>query len=222
MAWHGDRVARELPEAVVALVSLGALRPFRLRPTGGGPSVGVPARAGRPAGDGRVVPAHLAALRAQGPLGRAADQRPVPARLPALRRYAPRVQRKIGVMGGTFDPIHHGHLVAASEVADRFGLDEVVFVPTGQPWQKAEREVEPGRGPVPDDGRGHRVQPAVLGQPGRHRPRAARPTPRTRWRICTPRSRTRSCSSSPAPTRWPRSCPGAGSTSCSRWRTSSG
>jgi nicotinate-nucleotide adenylyltransferase len=51
------------------------------------------------------------------------------------------VQRKIGVMGGTFDPIHHGHLVAASEVADRFGLDEVVFVPTGQPWQKSEREV---------------------------------------------------------------------------------
>jgi nicotinate-nucleotide adenylyltransferase len=51
------------------------------------------------------------------------------------------VKRKIGVMGGTFDPIHHGHLVAASEVADRFGLDEVVFVPTGQPWQKSEREV---------------------------------------------------------------------------------
>jgi alkylated DNA repair dioxygenase AlkB len=39
VAWHGDRVARELPEAVVALVSLGAVRPFRLRPTGGGPSV---------------------------------------------------------------------------------------------------------------------------------------------------------------------------------------
>ncbi|WP_434969393.1 nicotinate-nucleotide adenylyltransferase [Microbacterium sp. bgisy207] len=46
--------------------------------------------------------------------------------------------RRIGVMGGTFDPIHHGHLVAASEVADSFGLDEVVFVPTGQPWQKQE------------------------------------------------------------------------------------
>src|SRR5918994_7302455 len=48
---------------------------------------------------------------------------------------------RIVVMGGTFDPIHHGHLVAASEVADQFGLDEVVFVPTGQPWQKSEREV---------------------------------------------------------------------------------
>ncbi len=46
-------------------------------------------------------------------------------------------------MGGTFDPVHHGHLVAASEVAGLFGLDEVVFVPTGQPWQKTERAVSP-------------------------------------------------------------------------------
>jgi nicotinate-nucleotide adenylyltransferase len=46
-------------------------------------------------------------------------------------------------MGGTFDPVHHGHLVAASEVASVFDLDEVVFVPTGQPWQKSHRTVSP-------------------------------------------------------------------------------
>lgn len=45
---------------------------------------------------------------------------------------------RIGVMGGTFDPIHHGHLVAASEVARAFDLDEVVFVPTGQPYMKSD------------------------------------------------------------------------------------
>ena len=52
-------------------------------------------------------------------------------------------KRRLGVMGGTFDPIHHGHLVAASEVATQFHLDEVVFVPTGQPWQKTDRKVTP-------------------------------------------------------------------------------
>ena len=52
-------------------------------------------------------------------------------------------RRRIGVMGGTFDPIHHGHLVAASEVRSWYDLDEVVFVPTGQPWQKSDRDVSP-------------------------------------------------------------------------------
>jgi nicotinate-nucleotide adenylyltransferase len=65
--------------------------------------------------------------------GRRADARLVDAGLGEGGR-----PRRIGVMGGTFDPIHHGHLVAASEVADRFHLDEVLFVPTGQPWQKSQ------------------------------------------------------------------------------------
>jgi nicotinate-nucleotide adenylyltransferase len=54
-----------------------------------------------------------------------------------------RTATRIGVMGGTFDPIHHGHLVAASEVGHFFSLDEVIFVPTGQPWQKEGRTVSP-------------------------------------------------------------------------------
>nr|WP_134005141.1 nicotinate-nucleotide adenylyltransferase [Streptomyces sp. 846.5] len=53
------------------------------------------------------------------------------------------VKKRIGVMGGTFDPIHNGHLVAASEVASQFHLDEVIFVPTGEPWQKDRRPVSP-------------------------------------------------------------------------------
>lgn len=44
---------------------------------------------------------------------------------------------RLGVMGGTFDPIHNGHLVAASEVAAALKLDEVLFVPTGEPYQKS-------------------------------------------------------------------------------------
>ncbi len=59
-------------------------------------------------------------------------------------RTGPHDRYRLGVMGGTFDPIHHGHLVAASEVASHFDLDEVVFVPTGQPWQKSHRHVSSG------------------------------------------------------------------------------
>ena len=125
-------------------------------------------------------------------------------------------------MGGTFDPIHHGHLVAASEVAAQFALDEVVFVPTGTPWQKQARDVTTAE---------HRYLMAVIATAsnprftvsrvdidrpgadlhGRHPHRPAGPA----------RRRTSSCSSSPAPTRWPRSSPGRTPRSSSPSRTSS-
>ncbi len=53
----------------------------------------------------------------------------------------PSVGRRLGVMGGTFDPIHYGHLVTAEEALVQFGLDGVVFVPTGMPWMKEGRDV---------------------------------------------------------------------------------
>ena len=75
----------------------------------------------------------MARLRDAGDRTRA--DRAGPTSWPARQRH------RLGVMGGTFDPIHHGHLVAASEVASRFDLDEVVFVPTGQPVAEVERQV---------------------------------------------------------------------------------
>ena len=66
VAWHGGRVARELPAAGVALVSLGAVRPFRLRPTGGGPAVGFLPGPGDLLVMGGLLSAHLAARGAEG------------------------------------------------------------------------------------------------------------------------------------------------------------
>ena len=51
--------------------------------------------------------------------------------------------RRLGVMGGTFDPIHYGHLVTAEEALEQFELEGVLFVPTGRPWMKEHEVVSP-------------------------------------------------------------------------------
>lgn len=49
----------------------------------------------------------------------------------------------IGIIGGTFDPIHNGHILIAREVKARLKLAEVIFVPAGQPWMKSEKPITP-------------------------------------------------------------------------------
>ena len=118
-------------------------------------------------------------------------------------------RRRLGVMGGTFDPIHHGHLVAASEVAAQFALDEVVFVPTGQPWQKTDREVTAA------EDRYLMTVIATASNPGFSVSRIDIDRGGPTYTIDTLRDlrasvdRTGTSTSSPAPTRSPRSSPGA-------------
>ncbi len=51
--------------------------------------------------------------------------------------------RRVGLLGGTFDPIHYGHLISAQWSMERFSLDQVLFIPTGSPPHKQENEVMP-------------------------------------------------------------------------------
>jgi len=48
---------------------------------------------------------------------------------------------RLGILGGTFDPVHRGHLLLAGTARDELGLDEVLFVPAGQPWRKVDRPI---------------------------------------------------------------------------------
>jgi nicotinate-nucleotide adenylyltransferase len=50
---------------------------------------------------------------------------------------------KVGILGGTFDPVHNGHLALADHARRALGLDLVLFVPAGQPWRKADRTITP-------------------------------------------------------------------------------
>lgn len=63
--------------------------------------------------------------------------------LPPLGQDPSRTYR-LGIMGGTFDPIHHGHLVAAEQAFDDLGLDVVVFMPAGSPAFKQDKRVTAG------------------------------------------------------------------------------
>lgn len=66
---------------------------------------------------------------------------------------------KVGILGGTFDPLHLGHLILAEQARTRLGLERVLFVPAGQPWRKAGRRIAP----VAD--RVAMVQAALAGDP---------------------------------------------------------
>jgi nicotinate-nucleotide adenylyltransferase len=65
---------------------------------------------------------------------------------------------KLGVFGGTFDPIHNGHLAVADEVREELNMDRVLFVPTGQPWLKSDRPITAAK---------HRVEMVRLAITGR-------------------------------------------------------
>ena len=52
-------------------------------------------------------------------------------------------KKRVGVFGGTFDPIHNAHLAIATEAKKRLQLDEVLFIPAGQPWMKSDRIIAP-------------------------------------------------------------------------------
>jgi len=66
--------------------------------------------------------------------------------------------KKIGILGGTFDPIHNGHLAIADEVRKRLELKEILFIPTGKPWQKANRQI------IPSEQRVDMVNLAIAGK----------------------------------------------------------
>ena len=67
---------------------------------------------------------------------------------------------RLGILGGTFDPIHTGHLMIAQEAASMVDLDEVWFIPTGQPWLKRGRTISPSH---------HRMEMARLAVKGNDR-----------------------------------------------------
>lgn len=126
---------------------------------------------------------------------------------------------RIGIMGGTFDPIHNGHLVAASEVSWVYDLDEVIFVPTGRPVFKLDKNVT--------NAEDRYLMTSSPPRPIRNSPYHAwtstvreSPIPSTRCETSVRNIPTRNSSSSPELTRSRKSCNGKTPTKCGIWPTS--
>ena len=126
---------------------------------------------------------------------------------------------RIGIMGGTFDPIHNGHLVAASEVSWVYDLDEVIFVPTGRPVFKLDKNVT--------NAEDRYLMTVIATASTRNSPCRewistvlASPTPSTHCVISGLNILMPSFSSLPEPTRSRRSCNGKTPTKCGIWPTS--
>ena len=119
---------------------------------------------------------------------------------------------RIGIMGGTFDPIHNGHLVAASEVSWVYDLDEVIFVPTGRPVFKLDKNVTNAE---------DRYLMTVIATASNPTSTVREsPIPSTRCETSVRNIPTRNSSSSPELTRSRKSCNGKTPTKCGIWPTS--
>ena len=93
---------------------------------------------------------------------------------------------RLGVFGGTFDPIHIGHLLLAESAREQLTLDRVLFVPTGEPWRKAGRNHQPRRRPARDGEARDSRQPRFRGLTDRDRAREGPLTPSRRWKPSPP------------------------------------
>jgi nicotinate-nucleotide adenylyltransferase len=78
----------------------------------------------------------------------------------------------VGILGGTFDPVHNGHLIVAEVARERLNFNEVLFIPAGQPWLKVERSITPPQHRLQmlrlalDDRPYFRISEMEIGRPG--------------------------------------------------------
>ena len=129
---------------------------------------------------------------------------------------------RLGVLGGTFDPVHLGHLVLAEEAREQLGLERVLFVPAGQPWRKAGRQISTAEDRLAMLRLALRTTPRSRSAISRLRG-PGRPTRVRHWRAFARNARTWRSSSSWERMRWRTSRTGAtlieySSSQCWPWR----